>query len=63
MPITASMLYDLIACPHRLSMDLFADPGDRDEISPAKERLGGRDIAPGTQPEVDRPARPVNRTI
>ncbi len=32
--ITASMLYDLISCPHRVTMDLFADPGDRDEISP-----------------------------
>jgi len=28
-----------------------------------KERLGGRDIAPGAQPEVDRPARPINGTI
>jgi predicted RecB family nuclease len=34
MTITASMLYDLIACPHRVSMDLYADPADRDEISP-----------------------------
>jgi energy-coupling factor transporter ATP-binding protein EcfA2 len=29
----------------------------------AEERLGGRDIALGAQPEVDRPARPVNGTI
>ena len=29
----------------------------------AKERLGSRDIASGAQPEVDRPTRPVNRTI
>jgi len=29
----------------------------------AKERLGGRDIAPDAQPEVDRPARPINGTI
>jgi predicted RecB family nuclease len=34
MTITASMLYDLIACPHRVSMDPFVDPGDRDEVSP-----------------------------
>jgi hypothetical protein len=34
MPITTSMLYDLIACPYRVSMDLFADPSDRDEVSP-----------------------------
>jgi hypothetical protein len=32
--ITASMLYDLVACPHRVTNDLFADPDDRDEISP-----------------------------
>ena len=24
-PITASMLYDYVTCPHRVSMDLFAD--------------------------------------
>jgi len=23
-PITASMLYNLVACPHRLSMDLYS---------------------------------------
>lgn len=28
------MLYDLIACPHRVSMDLFANPAERDPISP-----------------------------
>src|SRR5207245_9304422 len=28
-----------------------------------KERLGGRDIALGAQPEVDRPTRPINGTI
>ena len=28
-----------------------------------KERLGGRDIALGAQPEVYRPARPINGTI
>ena len=33
MPITASMLYDLIACPHRVTMDLYANPPNRDEIS------------------------------
>ena len=27
------MLYDLINCPHRVSMDLNADPNDRDETS------------------------------
>ena len=29
-PITASMLYDLVACPHRVTMDLFGDPVERD---------------------------------
>ena len=29
-PITASMLYDLISCPHRVTMDIFADPAERD---------------------------------
>ena len=32
--ITASMLYDHVACPHRVGMDLFGDPAQRDEISP-----------------------------
>jgi predicted RecB family nuclease len=25
------MLYDLVACPHRVTMDLFADPAERDK--------------------------------
>ena len=33
-PVTASMLYDLVHCPHRVTMDLFGDPNDRDEINP-----------------------------
>lgn len=33
MPITASMLYDLVECPHRVTMDLFGNPSDRDQIS------------------------------
>ena len=28
-PVTASMLYDLVSCPHRVAMDLFADPSAR----------------------------------
>lgn len=28
------MLYDLVACPHRVTMDLFADPAQRDEPNP-----------------------------
>lgn len=27
------MLYDLVACPHRVTMDLFGDPAQRDEAS------------------------------
>ena len=44
-PITASMLYDFVACPHRLSMDLFADPAERDEISPFVQLLWDRGFA------------------
>ncbi len=33
-PITASMLHDLVSCPHRVTMDLFADPAQRDEPNP-----------------------------
>lgn len=32
-PITASMLYDLAQRPHRVPMDLFGAPKDRDEIN------------------------------
>jgi predicted RecB family nuclease len=41
-PITASMLYDLVACPHRVAMDVFADPVDRDEVSPFVQLLWDR---------------------
>ena len=37
--ITASMLYDLVECPHRPSMDLFADPLKRDKLSPFVQLL------------------------
>ena len=43
--ITASMLYDLVACPHRVSMDLFADPNQRDKVSPFVQLLWDRGIA------------------
>lgn len=33
-PVTGSMLYDLVACPHRLHMDRFADPSERSPVSP-----------------------------
>lgn len=38
-PITASMLYDLVSCPHRVHMDVFGDPADRDPINPFIEML------------------------
>lgn len=41
-PITASMLYDLISCPHRVTMDLFADPAERDPPNPFVELLWER---------------------
>lgn len=48
-PITASMLYDLVACPHRVSMDLFADPGERDAVSPFVQLLWDRGAAHETE--------------
>lgn len=29
-PITASILYNFVSCPHRVTMDAFADPTERD---------------------------------
>lgn len=43
--ITASMLYDISNCPHRVTMDLFADPTDRDETSPFVQLLWERGLA------------------
>lgn len=40
--ITASMLYDLIHCPHRVSMDLFTDPARRDPVNPFVQLLWER---------------------
>ena len=37
--ITAAMLYDLVECSHRPSMDLFADPSKRDKLSPFVQLL------------------------
>ncbi len=48
-PITASMLYDLVACPHRVSMDLFADPATRDAVSPFVQLLWDRGAAHETE--------------
>lgn len=41
-PITASILYNLVQCPHRVSMDLFADPALKDPTSPFVELLWDR---------------------
>ena len=33
------MLYSLVTCPHRVAQDLFANPADRDPVSPFVELL------------------------
>jgi predicted RecB family nuclease len=38
-PITASMLYDLVTCPHRVTMDLYGDPQKKDTPNPFVELL------------------------
>lgn len=40
--ITASMLYSYLTCPHRVTLDLFGNPAERDEISPFVELLWER---------------------
>ena len=40
--ITASMLYSYTTCPHRVFMDCFGDPAERDEVSPFVELLWER---------------------
>ena len=44
-PITAAMLYDLIQCEHRPTMDLFPGPAKRDEINPFVKLLWEKGIA------------------
>ncbi|MFZ0694190.1 MAG: PD-(D/E)XK nuclease family protein, partial [Alphaproteobacteria bacterium] len=41
-PITAAMLYDLVQCPHRVTMDTYADPAERDAVSPFVQLLWER---------------------
>jgi len=36
------MLYDLVVCSHRVTMDLSADPADRDPTHPFVELLWER---------------------
>jgi len=33
-PITASILYNLVQCPHRVTMDLFGNPAKKDPTNP-----------------------------
>src|SRR4051812_10715644 len=40
--ITASILYGLVQCPHRVSLDAFEDPAKRDPVSPFVELLWER---------------------
>jgi uncharacterized protein len=40
--ITATMLYDFIKCPHRVTMDLFGNPAAKDPVSPFVELLWER---------------------
>ena len=42
MSITASMLYAYTTCPHRVYLDLFGNPAERDEISAFVELLWER---------------------
>lgn len=41
-PITASILYSLVECPHRIWLDAIEDPAKRDPISPFVELLWER---------------------
>jgi predicted RecB family nuclease len=40
--ITASMLYDFVKCPHRVTMDLFGAPAKQDPVSPFLQLLWQR---------------------
>ena len=43
--ITASTLYDLVSCPHRVSLDSFEDPTKRDKVSAFVKMLWERGSA------------------
>lgn len=43
--ISASILYSLVSCLHRVTMDLFADPARRDPVNPFVELLWERGSA------------------
>ena len=40
--ITAAMLYDFVRCPHRVTMDLFGNPAERDPVNPFVQLLWDR---------------------
>lgn len=42
MAITATMLYDMVQCPHRMTMDQFGDPSLRDPVNAFVELLWER---------------------
>jgi predicted RecB family nuclease len=41
-PITASMLYNYVQCPHRVNMDIYGNPADKDKVSPFVQLLWDR---------------------
>lgn len=43
--ITASMLYAHLVCPHRVAKDVFANPAERDPVSPFVQMLWERGTA------------------
>jgi predicted RecB family nuclease len=40
--VTGSLLYNLVSCPRRVTLDLFGDPNLRDPISPFVQMLWAR---------------------
>jgi predicted RecB family nuclease len=43
MIVTASILFNLVECPHRVSLDAFGSPADRDVVNPFVRLLWERD--------------------
>jgi len=41
-PITASMLYNFVQCPHHFTMDMFGNPAQRDPVNPFVQLLWER---------------------
>jgi predicted RecB family nuclease len=40
--ITASMLYNYVQCPHRVNMDIYGNPAEKDKVSPFVQLLWDR---------------------